>query len=206
MTNRIADLRGKDCILIGAGGHARVVRELAELCDANILGVCDPKFQNESGQLWHGLKVLGGDEYLSEVDPDKVMLLNGIGMLPGNRIRQVVFERFTGMGFHFPPLIHPFAWCSSYASIGDGAQLVAGAVVQPGASIGINTIVNTHSSVDHDSLVGAHCHLAPGVTLCGDVRIGDRSFIGAGATVTQAVNVAPETFIKAGTLTTSDVL
>ncbi|TBW56705.1 acetyltransferase [Marinobacter halodurans] len=207
MTSRkVSDLQAKDCILIGAGGHARVIQELAELCGANILGVCDPKFQGERDQLWHGLEVLGGDEYLSEVSPEKVLLLNGIGMMPGNRVRQVVFERFAEMGFCFPPLVHPFAWLSPYACISDGVQLIAGAVVQPGASIGTNTIVNTRSSIDHDSQLGAHCHLAPGATLCGDVRIGDGSFVGAGATVTQGISVAPQTFIKAGSLTTRDVL
>ncbi|GGY76431.1 acetyltransferase [Marinobacter zhanjiangensis] len=205
-TRAVTDLRAKDCILIGAGGHARVVQDLAELCGATILGVCDPKFQGKSGQLWHGLKVLGDDEYLSGVNPEEVLLLNGIGMLPGDRVRKVVFQRLTGMGFCFPALVHPFAWLSHHASIGDGAQVMAGAVVQAGASIGINTIVNTRSSVDHDSRVGDHCHLAPGATLCGNVRIGEGSFIGAGATITQVVTVAPETFIKAGSLTTSGVL
>lgn len=206
MTSRkVANLWAKDCILIGAGGHARVVQELAELCGASILGVCDPKFQGEGDQFWHGLEVLGGDEYLSEVSPEKVLLLNGIGMMPGNRVRQGVFERLTEMGFCFPPLVHPFVWLSPYASISDGVQLIAGAVVQPGASIGANTIVNTLSSIDHDTQLGAHCHLAPGATLCGDVRIGNGSFVGAGATVTQGVTVGPQAFIKAGSLTTRDV-
>ena len=195
-----------DCILIGAGGHARVIRELAELCGAKILGVCDPKFQGISDQQWHGLAVLGGDDYLSEVNPEKVWLVNGIGMLPGNPVRQAVFERFTEMGFHFPSLVHPHAWLSGHASIGEGVQLMAGSVVQPGASIGANTIVNTRSSVDHDTVLGAHCHLAPGATLCGDVQVGHGSFIGAGATIIQAVKVAPKKFIKAGSLTTRDVL
>ncbi len=201
-----ADLTSRDCILIGAGGHAKVVRELAELCGANILGVCDPKFQGACNEIWNGLKALGGDEYLSEVNPQKVLLLNGIGMMPGSRIRQGVFERFTAMGFHFPSLVHPFAWLSHDASLGDGVQLMAGCVVQPGARVGVNTIINTRSSVDHDSCLGEHCHLAPGATLCGDVSVGAGSFIGAGATITHGVTVAPRTFIKAGSLTAKDVI
>lgn len=205
---KVSDLKSKDCILIGAGGHARVIQELAELCGANVLGVCDPKFrrgQDRRDQLWHGLEVLGDDEYLSEVCPREVFLLNGIGMMPGNCVRRSVFERFKKMGFSFPPLVHPFAWISHYASIAEGVQIAAGAVVQAGASIGNNTIVNTRSSIDHDTQLGAHCHLAPGATLCGDVRIGDGSFVGAGATVIQGVVLAPETFIKAGSLTIRDV-
>lgn len=207
MTDAAApEVQLKDCILIGAGGHARVVQELAELSGANILGVCDPKFQATSGQYWSGLEILGGDEYLSELDPQTVFLLNGIGMMPGSRVRQAVFERFTQLGFRFPPLVHPFAWLSNRASIGDGTQLGAGCVVQSGAKIGVNSIINTRSSVDHDSLLGEHCHLAPGATVCGDVRVGAGSFIGAGATIIQGVTVAAETFIKAGSLTAKDIL
>ena len=207
MTSLVAaEVQSRDCILIGAGGHARVVQELAELSGAHILGVCDPKFQAKSEQSWNGLKVLGGDDYLCDQNPEKVLLLNGIGMMPGNRIRQIVFERFVERGFRFPPLVHPFAWLSQRAFIGDGAQLGAGSVVQPGVSVGANTIINTRSSVDHDSCLGEHCHLGPGATVCGDVRIGAGSFIGAGATITQSVTVAPSTFIKAGSLTARDVL
>lgn len=207
MTGELAtDLKSRQCILIGAGGHAKVVQELAEQCGANILGVCDPKFKGACNEIWNGLKVLGGDEYLSEVNPKKVQLINGIGMMPGSRIRQRVFERLTSMGFHFPSLVHPFTWLSYDAFVGDGVQLMAGCVVQPGATIGVNTIINTRSSVDHDSFLGGHCHLAPGATVCGDVRVGAGSFIGAGATITQGVTVAPERFIKAGSLTARDIL
>ncbi|MGQ7274404.1 acetyltransferase [Marinobacter sp. V034] len=202
----MADLQGKHCILIGAGGHAKVVQELAEVCGATILGVCDPKFEAKGEQHWNGLKVLGGDEHLSYQDSESVFLLNGIGMLPGSGLRRDVFNRFAAMGFFFPPLIHPAAWVSSHALVDQGAQIMAGAVIQPGANIGINTIVNTCSSVDHDSQVGSHCHLAPGATLCGDLRVGDGSFIGAGATIIQAVNVAASKMVKAGALVTRDVL
>lgn len=205
-SGEVGHLQAKDCILIGAGGHARIIREMAELCGANILGVCDPKFWDERGQRWHGLEVLGGDECLSEFNPKKVLLLNGIGMMPGSHVRQLVFERLTQMGFRFPALIHPFAWLSPDASISDGVQLTAGAVIQPGVYIGCNTIVNTRSSVDHDSHLGAHCHLAPGATLCGDVRVGDGSFIGAGATVVQGVTLTPKTFIKAGSVTSRNTV
>jgi UDP-perosamine 4-acetyltransferase len=204
-TGPIANFQLKPCILIGAGGHARVVKELAELCGANILGVCDPKFEGVDEQEWNGLQVLGGDTYLTETNPETVLLLNGIGMLPGNGVRESVYQRFTEMGFRFPSLVHPFAWVSASAIISEGAQIMAGVVVQPGASIGENTIVNTRSSIDHDSHLGAHCHLAPGALLCGEVEIGDSSFIGAGSTVIHTVLVASGKVIKAGSLTISDV-
>ncbi|WP_278800095.1 acetyltransferase [Marinobacter nauticus] len=204
-TTPVASVHGHKCVLVGAGGHAKVVQELALLGGAEILGVCDPKFSTTGEQYWNGLKVLGGDEFLDETSPESVLLLNGIGMMPGNTIREKAYDRFVSMGFRFPALVHPFAWCSPLASIADGVQLMAGVVVQPGATIGKNSIVNTRSSVDHDSRIGAHCHLAPGATVCGDVQLGNSTFVGAGATIVQAVNVAPNQFIKAGSLTRSDI-
>lgn len=205
ITGPVVDFESKQCILIGAGGHARVVQELAELCGANIRGVCDPKFEGMDEQQWNGLRVLGSDAYLTETDSEAVLLLNGIGMLPGNGVRESVYVRFTEMGFCFPSLVHPFAWVSDSAIISPGAQIMAGVVIQPGASIGENTIINTRSSVDHDSRLGAHCHLAPGALLCGEVRIADSCFIGAGATVIHTVTVESGKVIKAGSLTIKNV-
>lgn len=198
------DLRGKPCVLMGAGGHASVVADLAVALGAEIIGVCDPGLAGEGLEKWQELDVLGDDEYLLSISPMKVFLLNGIGKMPGSSLRADLFRRFDDAGFTFPPLIHPAAWVSPGASISNGAQVMAGAVVQTGAFLGCNSIVNTGSSVDHDSHIGAHVHIAPGVTVCGDVTVGDDAFIGAGTTIIQGLFVSERAFVKAGSMVTND--
>lgn len=199
-------LSRRPCILLGAGGHAKVVLDLALIKDAEVLGVCDPKLFKAEVENWNGLNVLGSDDYLLNHKPEDCYLLNGIGMLPGSTIRRDVYTKLVGAGFFFPVLIHPSACVSKKAVIHSGAQVMAGTVVQAFAIIGENSIVNTRSSVDHDSIIGSHCHIAPGTTICGGVTVGDYTFVGAGTTVLQGKLVSSDKIIKAGSLITQDVL
>ena len=99
-------------------------------------------------------------------------------------------------------VIHPSAVIAPPTGIHDeGAiQIMAGVVIQTGASIGKNTLVNPRASIDHGCVIGPHCHIAPGAILCGDVTLGEGCFIGAGATIIQGVELEPGTFVPAGTL------
>lgn len=205
MSREPLNLSDRPLVLLGAGGHGRVVAELAMACGGKLLGVCDPALARQGVTVWHGIPVLGGDEYLDAVNPEDVWLLNGLGMVPGDGVRRSVCQRQRKSGFRFPALVHPAAWVASSAALESGAQVMAGAIVQAGVTIGCGSVVNTCSSVDHDSVIGQHCHIAPGVTICGDVTVGDRVFVGAGATVIQGVAIESGAFVRAGALITRDV-
>lgn len=122
--------------------------------------------------------------------PDGVVIAIG-----DNRVRRELFEQLGG-----DTIIHWSAIVSPTAEIGKGAQIMAGAVIQAYAKIGMNTIVNTKASVDHDCIIGDHCHIAPGAVLCGSVVLGDGCFIGAGSVIVQGVKLNAGTFIPAGSL------
>lgn len=192
-------------VLLGAGGHARVVLSLLLAARCEVIGVCDPQLAQAGEKTWRGLAVLGGDEHLHTVDPRTAAIAVGIGQLVGGTLRQELFERTVRAGFACPALRHPHAWVDESASLADGVQIMAGAVIQPDAHIGRNTIVNTAASVDHDCRLGAHVHVAPGATLCGDVHVGDGAFIGAGATVIQGIHIGAHAVVGAGTVVTRDL-
>ncbi len=188
-------------ILLGAGGHARVVLALAQGLGFDVVGVCDPLI---TGQ-WQGLTVLGDDNALLAQRRD-IVLLNGIGKLPGQTRRREVQDRWQGHGFAFPVLVHPAAWVAPDADLGAGVQVMAGAVVQPGCRIGAGSIVNTRAGVDHDCTLGADAHIAPGATLCGGVTVGDGAFVGAGATVVQGVTLGAGAVLAAGAVLVRDLV
>ena len=83
--------------------------------------------------------------------------------------------------------------------------IMAGAVVNPGASVGKGCIVNTCSSVDHDCRVGDYVHIAVGAHLCGTVAVGEGTWIGAGSTVSNNVSVCGECMIGAGAVVVRDI-
>ncbi|GAB3414969.1 acetyltransferase [Massilia agilis] len=192
-------------VLLGGGGHGKVLLALAQAAALPVAGVCDPALAAGGIREWFGVPVLGADDALDRLDPGAVSLVNGVGQLPRSSLREQVFAAARAKGFGFPPLVHPMAWVAPGVVLEEGAQVMAGAIVQPGARLGANTVVNTRASVDHDCAVGAHVHIAPGAVLCGGVHVGDHAFVGAGATLIQGVRIGVRAVIGAGALVVSDV-
>ncbi len=186
----------KPLILVGAGGHAKVLADLILEKGIELLGVVDR--QGEKG-LWHfDLPLLGDDDTLALYPPDQVALVIGIGSLPGQALRYRIQERLTAQGYDFPSLIHPRAYVARGVELGVGAQIMAGSIIQPGCHLGEHVIVNTGASIDHDCYLGNHIHIAPGVVLSGGVTIGARVHIGTGAIIAQGVRVGADAVIGAG--------
>jgi UDP-perosamine 4-acetyltransferase len=194
--NRSKSLR---LVLIGAGGHARVLQALAQSAGHCIVGVCDPTLRKNGLSNWQNISVFGDDDALSDLDPGKFGIINGIGQVVGSTQRMEVFERIKQMGFSFPFLVHPAAWVAESAKLKEGVQVMAGAIVQPDCRIGVNSIINTKASIDHDCKIGAHVHVAPGATLCGGVSVGDGAFIGANATLLPGIRIGSKSIVGAGT-------
>jgi UDP-perosamine 4-acetyltransferase len=192
-------------ILLGAGGHAKVVLTLARALGWHVIGVCDPAWAGEREADWRGVPVLGDDGALASVDARVVGLINGVGQTTGDGARRRLYETWSARGFTFPVLVHPSAVVDPTATLQAGCQVMAGAVVQADSHIGVNTIINTRASVDHDGLLGAHVHVAPGATLCGGVQVHDGAFIGAGATVAPGRSVGRGAFVAAGALVARDL-
>lgn len=192
-------------VLMGAGGHAKVLLSLIQSCGYEVLGVCDPGLAQEGATLWRGIKVLGADQAVFAMDPLSIGLVNGIGQLVGSTGRRELFDTFGARGFVFPTLVHPTAWVDKSAVLGQGVQVMAGAVIQVDAVIGKNSIINTRASIDHDCQLGCDVHVAPGATLCGGVFVADRAFVASGATVIQGLSIGADAVVGAGAVLVKDL-
>lgn len=191
-------------IVLGAGGHAKVLINVLHLLSVEIIGVTDPD-ERLHGKEISGCQVIGTDELLNLYHPEKVRLVNGIGSVGLPVARRRIFEKYKVQGFYFASVIHPGAILASDIRIGEGVQIMAGAVVQPGVSLGDNVIINTKASVDHDCIIASHVHTAPGATIAGDVHIGAGVHVGTGASIVQGVAVGEAALIGAGSLVLRDV-
>lgn len=191
-------------ILVGGGGHAGVLIEALRLQGRHIL------FATDNDEVLHGTKVSdirieGPDERVFDISADSVGLINAVGSVSTPIGRRRVFEQFVERGYRFERVIHPTAVVASSAELGEGVQVMAGAVIQPSAIIGPNVIINTRACVDHDCIIEAHVHVAPGVTLSGGVHVHDTVHIGAGATVIQRVDIGREAVVGAGAAVVRDI-
>jgi sugar O-acyltransferase (sialic acid O-acetyltransferase NeuD family) len=192
-------------VLLGAGGHARVLVALARAAGHEILGVCDPALAADVVSRWADLDVLGDDSTLERFATDRVALMLGVGQLSGTSLRKHLYTVWRERGYHFPALVHPTAWVAPDVVLNEGVQVMAGAIIQPGCEIGENSIVNTRACIDHDCRIGRNVHVAPGVTLCGSVTVEDSAFIGAGATVIQGVHIGRKALVGAGVTIVRDL-
>lgn len=191
-----------DVIVLGAGGHARVVADALLASGRRIRGFLDAAKQG--GQLM-GLPVLGGDGVLDSISPAEVELANGIGSAGVMDARQRLYASAVAKGFRFTTVIHPSAVVATSATLGPGVQVLARAVIQALASVGENSIINTGAIVEHDVKIGSHVHVSPGCVLAGEVQVADRVHVGVGAVVIQQVAIGAGSFVAAGAVVVANV-
>lgn len=197
----------KKIIIIGSGGHAKVLTEIlyANPEEYKVLGIVNPFQKKEQPKNLLGLPILYSDEELLKSSPCEIFLVNGIGSTKTTQRRKEVYEKFKRAFFSFAQIVSKFSYMSNDLVLGEGLQVVNGAIVHPGCVIGDNVIINTKASIDHDCRIGSHSHVAPGVTICGAVCIGENTHIGTGAVVIQGVTIGSNCFIAAGAVVTKDV-
>ncbi len=175
--------------VLGSGGHARSV--------AAAFGL------PIDGHVGPGLAI--DDEAALRLEPSSTRFLNGIGFVGSARVRRDVHQRFQGEGFAIVGVRHPFSMIDPTALVADDSQVLIGAVLGAGASIGSSVIVNSGAIIEHDVVVGAHSHVGPGAILCGDVVVGEDVFIGAGAVVLPGVTIGAGAVIGAGSVLRDDL-
>jgi len=192
-------------ILIGGGGHARVLIDLiTESGSYQIAGILDPEL--EAGMRVKGFPVLGSDAALPKLrDQGIPNVAIAVGSVKSNLLRKSLFDQSQKSGFKIPALVHPRAIVSAAVTLSEGVQIMAGAIIQTDTRIGEGTVINTGAQVDHDCHIGNQVFVSPGVVLSGGVTVGDNSFLGAGAVVIQGVKIGEHAVIAAGAVVIQDV-
>lgn len=182
--------------LYGAGGHAKVILEIAEMQGFVIGGLvdADPNIQS-----------LMGFPVTTSL-PDDGYDGNGFVVSIGaNRVRKQVAESTELQGRFFETLVHGNAVISPSASIAEGTVVMAGAVVNAEASIGRHCIINTGACVDHECVLEDYVHISPGAALAGGVHVGEGSHIGTGASIIPGIRIGRWCTIGAGAVIIRDV-
>jgi sugar O-acyltransferase (sialic acid O-acetyltransferase NeuD family) len=193
---------GVPVIVIGGGGHAKVLVSTLLLCRRSILGFAD---LNPAPAGLLGISCIGDDNAVMTYAPEQVRLVNGVGSTGSSARRKEIYERYRLAGYGFASVIHPSATVAAEVQIEDGVQIMAGAVVQAGSTIGSNVIVNSGAIIDHDCAIGEHAHVAPGAVLSGNVRIGAGAHIGTGACIIQGISIGAGSVVGAGAVVVKDV-
>ena len=191
-------------IVYGAGGQSRVLLELMDRAGISpIAGIVD-----DNPALWNtrvdGIPVLGGTERLAALV--RVHRIHRAVIAVGdNVVRKRLGDHAKALGLRLPVLLHPASYVSSTAKLGDGTVVMAGAVISTHVTMGELGIVNTRASIDHDCYLGDCVHVAPGVTLAGNVTVGNGTLLGVGSCVIPGLCIGDDSIVGAGSVVIRDI-
>ena len=190
-------MKRQPVLLIGAGGHCRSCMDVIEQEGRwDIAGLVGQKAEIGSSVL--GYKVIASDADLADLAMDYQHILITVGQIQTPNLRVQLFQDARRLGFTLPVVVSPHAYVSRHASIGDGTVVFHGAIVNAGARIGKNCIINSQALVEHDVAVGDHCHISTGAILNGNVRVGACSFVGSASVVKQGLALGEHSFLGMG--------
>lgn len=198
----MAETTPRRLVLVGGGGHAKVILEILRAASPpwDIVGIVDAS-PDHRGVL--GVRVLGDDSVLPSLRADGVdAAFVAIGE---NGLRQNLAVSVRDLGFELVNAISPAATLSPSAKLGRGVAIMAGAVINAEAEIGDLSIINTGALVDHDVQVGEAAHIAPGCAIAGNVAIGERALIGVGARLLPGITIGEDATIGGGACVTQDI-
>lgn len=182
-------------IIIGAGGHGKVVAD-----NALKNGYTDIAFVDDAvaGECL-GFPIIGKIDDIAAMDDGKTDFVLGIGDI---ETRKMIVEHFC---VNWVNLIHPSAKIAVGVSLGKDIVIMAGAVVNAGATVGSHCIINTNAIIEHDNTIEELAHISPGVALGGTVSIGARTHVGIGATVMNNITICTDCTIGAGAVVVREI-
>lgn len=185
----------KEVVIIGAGGHGKVIADIIEKSGDKVLGFLD---DGTTQKEIFGYSILGKAADCNKFQDKEFFIAIG-----NNLVRKKIASSNSNLKFY--TAIHPSAVISRGVEIGEGTCIMAGCVINANTKIGKHAIINSGSVVEHDNTLSDFVHLSPGAVLCGTVSVGECTHIGAGVTVKNNVSITGETVIGVGAAVVSDI-
>lgn len=187
-------------IIIGAGGHSKVIADIILKNNDNLIGFLDDNIPDETNVIGK-YKVIGkikeGIELYCKDNSIKFIIAIG-----DNYIREDISKKYS---LKYYNAIHPTASIGLDVKIGEGTVVMANASINSNANIGKHCIINTGSIVEHDNIINDFVHLSPKVALGGNVKIGERTHIGIGATIRNNISINCNVVVGAGAVVVSNI-
>jgi sugar O-acyltransferase (sialic acid O-acetyltransferase NeuD family) len=190
-------------IIAGAGGHAI---ELLGILDENNFGgqlyFFDDTRQLPAAHLFN-YPILTTIEEAAAIFLMDTAFVIGVGKPAA---RKLLAEKMLQAGGTLHSIISPHAHIGKNGVVlGEGLNIMTGAVITGRSAIGTGTLVHVHCSVHHNTVIGEYCELSPGCRILGGAQVGAFVSVGAGAIILPGIKVGNHTTIGAGAIVTKDV-
>lgn len=183
-------------IIIGTGGHAKVVADIVNLSGDHLVGFLTTDTDKTE---FMGKPILGGNEdYIAYPHCHFIIAIGNTAAR--KKLSQAMKE------VKWYTAIHPNSVISALdTEIGEGSVITANAVINPNSKVGKHCIINTGAIVEHDNRIQDYAHISVGAKLSGATEIGEGTWIGAGATVINGITICNDCMIGAGAVVIRDI-
>lgn len=179
-------------IILGFGGHARSVADVALVAGYDRLLFVDPNAGESETFLGH--------KVVSLWDGNLPLGWHVISAAGDNARRKNHCDLIAAHGHTPATLIAPTATIGAGSGILAGSFVAHHAHIGPMARIGYGCILNTGSIVEHEAHVGDYSHVSVNATIAGRSKLGNLSMLGAGATIIDNVEVAGNVIVGGGSV------
>lgn len=157
-------------LIIGAGGHGKVVAEIAEACGYENIAFLDDNSPEAIGKI-------------SDMVLFREQFSNAFVGIGNNQFRNEIIKKLIEIGYYIPVLIHSTAYVSKSAAVSEGAIVEPLAIVNANAVVGIGCIVSVGSIVDHDTVLEACVHVNAGAVVKAGAHVEENRKLEAGEVV-----------------------
>ena len=191
----------KKVIIIGAGGHAKVIADIIEKSGDEVVGFLDDNKENGATVI-KNYKVIGdlNNRFAMAVTKKDVEFIIAIG---DNKKREEISH---SPNLKFYTAIHPSAQIGLDVRIEEGTVVMANVCINSSARIGKHCIINTGAIIEHDNIIEDFVHISPNTSLGGTVKIGESTHVGIGSIVKNNITICKNCTIGAGAVVVKDIL
>lgn len=193
----------KNVVIIGAGGHAKVIADIIDKSKDIVVGFLDDnKTKGDIIIKEKQYRVIGKIDDCTKIQL-KYPEMEFVIAIGNNKVRKQIAERYENLKFY--TAIHPSGQIALDVEIGEGTVIMANTSINTSAKIRRHCIINTGAIVEHDNILEDYVHVSPNATLCGTVQIGELTHIGAGTTVRNNISICHDCIIGAGSVVVKNI-
>ncbi len=191
----------KKVIIIGAGGHAKVIADIIEKSGDEVVGFLDDNKENGATVI-KNYKVIGdlNNRFAMAVTKKDVEFIIAIG---DNKKREEISH---SPNLKFYTAIHPSAQIGLDVRIEEGTVVMANVCINSSARIGKHCIINTGAIIEHDNIIEDFVHISPNTSLGGTVKIGESTHVGIGSIVKNNITICKNCTIGAGAVVVKNII
>lgn len=180
----------KSLLILGFGGHARSVADVALACGYDHLVFVDEMARPGENFLGHPV--------FSSLEAVAAVACDAFPAAGDNKKRNAQILQLRTLGLKLVSIVSPCASLGAGSTLAEGCFVGHHAHIGPLAVIGCGCIVNTGAVVEHEARVGDYAHISVNATIAGRSSLGSYSMLGAGAVIIDGVSVGSDVMIAAG--------